>query len=164
MADPPNPEWERYVERWGMRFQESGLPRSAGRIWGWLLVCRPGSQSLGELSGALEISKGTASTSTRLLERLGLLERVVVPGSREAHYRQPPDAFEVLIRRRLEETETSRRLAEEGVEMAAADEDVPSERLERLYEFYAFVEKHQRRSLDAWRDHKEESDGAGPDR
>lgn len=153
--------WERYVERWGMRFEESGLPRSAGRIWGWLLVCRPETQSLGELCRALEISKATASTSSRLLEQLGLLERVAVPGSRESHYRQPPDAFEVLIRRRLEETEASLALAEEGMEMAAGDEGVPPDRLELLRDFYAFVRERQRESLEAWRARKEERGGSG---
>lgn len=114
---------------------------------------------MGTLRGALGISKATASTSSRLLEQLGLLEQVAVPGSRESHYRQPPDAFEVLIRRRLEETETSLALAEEGVDLAADDEGVPSDRLELLRDFYAFVRERQRESLAAWRVRKEERGG-----
>ena len=145
-------DWESYVERWGLRFEDTGLPRSAGRIWGRLLTCEPEHRSLSELCRDLGISKGTASTNTRLLEGQGLLERVAVPGSREAHYRIPPVAFDELMRRKLEVTEAWRRLAGEGVEMAGEDPEVPSGRLERLHEFYAFIEERQREILEEWRE------------
>lgn len=152
MTEGTGERWESYVERWGLRFEEAGLPRSAGRIWGRLLVCEPEHRSLGELCEELGVSKGTASTNTRLLEGQGLLERVAVPGSREAHYRIPPDAFDELMRRKLEVTEAWRRLAGEGVALAEEDPEAPTDRLERLHDFYAFIEERQRRILEAWRD------------
>lgn len=152
---PSSPEWSEYVERWGLRFEEDGLPRSAGRIWGWLLVCEPGGQSLAELCDAVGVSKGTASTSTRLLEGQGLLERIPVPGSREAHYRIPPDAFRELMRRKLRATVAWRRLAEEGAGMADDDPEVAAERLRRLRDFYAFIEERQRAILRAWEGREE---------
>lgn len=152
MVEPPAENWRSYIERWGLRFEDTGLPRSAGRIWGRLLTCEPEHRSLTQLCGDLEISKGTASTNTRLLEGQGLLEEVPVPGSRETHYRIPPDAFDELMRRKLEVTAAWRRLAEEGVDMATEDPEVPSERLERLHEFYAFIEDRQRKILEEWRD------------
>lgn len=150
MQSSSTPDWDRYIERWGLRFDEAGLPRSAGRIWGRLLVCEREHQSLSELSEELDVSKATASTSTRLLERQGLLEQVPVPGSREAHYRIPPDAFEQLMRRKLETTEAWRRLAGEGVERAREDPAVPTDRLERFHDFYTFVEKRQAELLEEW--------------
>lgn len=48
---------------------------------------------------------------------------------------------------------------EEGVELAAGDEDVvPSGRLELLRDFYAFVEEGQRESLEAWRARKRDDE------
>lgn len=145
-------DWAPYVERWGMRFEDAGLPPSAGRIWGRLLVCDPDHQSLAQLCRELDISKGTASTSTRLLERQGLLERVPVPGSREIHYRIPPDAFEELVRRKLDVTRAWRRLAEEGVRRAREEPAVPTDRLERFHAFYSFVETRQAELLEEWRE------------
>lgn len=152
MPEPPDEDWRSYAERWGLRFEDTGLPRSAGRIWGRLLTCEPEHRSLAQLCGDLGISKGTASTNTRLLEGQGLLEEVPVPGSRETHYRIPPDAFDELMRRKLEVTAAWRRLAEEGADMAAQDPEVPSERIEQLREFYAFIEERQREILEEWRD------------
>lgn len=152
MEDASSSDWNGFVEQWGIRFDETGLPRSAGRIWGWLLVCEPEHQSLAELCDELSISKGTASTSTRLLERQGLLERVPVPGSREVYYRIPPDAFEQLMRRKLEATRAWRRLAGEGAGLAARDDAVPGDRLERLHAFYTFVQERQERLLREWRE------------
>ena len=152
MAGESSEEWERYVEQWGLRFEDTGLPRSAGRIWGHLLICEPEHESLSGLCEALQISKGTASTSTRLLEGQGLLERVGILGSREAHYRIPPDAFIELMRRKLEKTEAWRRLAGEGVDLADDDPAVPSERLEHLRDFYSFIEERQRSALHEWTD------------
>lgn len=152
MTHPPSEDWQSYIERWGLRFEDTGLPRSAGRIWGRLLTCEPEHRSLSQLCEELDLSKGTVSTSTRLLEGQGLLERVPVPGSREAHYRIPPDAFDELMRRKLEVTEAWHRLAREGVDMAGEEPGTPSDRLRRLQEFYAFIEERQRRILDEWRD------------
>lgn len=152
MSEEADEDWRSYVERWGLRFEDTGLPRSAGRIWGRLLTCEPEHRSLTQLSEDLDISKGTASTNTRLLEGQGLLEEVPVPGSRQTHYRIPPDAFDELMRRKLEVTAAWRRLAQEGVDMAAEDPEVPSGRIERLREFYVFIEERQRAILEEWRD------------
>lgn len=141
-------EWENYVELWGLRFEDIGMARSVGRIWGRLLICDPDHRSLTQLCEELDISKGTASTNTRLLEAQGLLERVAVPGSREVHYRIPPDAFGELMRRKLESTEEWRDLARRGLKLAS--DDVPVDRLERLHEFYAFIAERQRDVLREW--------------
>lgn len=149
-------EWEGYVELWGLRFEDIGLARSVGRIWGHLLTCDPEYRSLTQLCEELGISKGTASTNTRLLEAQGLLERVGVPGSREVHYRIPPDAFGELMRRKLESTEEWRDLARRGLELA--NDSVPVDRLERLHEFYAFIAERQREVLRHWEE-RETDDG-----
>lgn len=151
MPEPGERDWENYVERWAMLFEEAGLPRSAGRIWARLLICEPEHQSLSRLCEALELSKGTVSTSTRLLEGQGLLERAPVAGSREAHYRIPADAFEELMRRKLEVTVAWRRLAAEGAHRAREDVTVPVDRLRRLRDFYEFIEDRQRAILEEWR-------------
>ena len=53
----------RYVDRFGEWMAEFALPRTSGRILGWLLVCTPPAQSTDDIAEALHISKGSVSTS-----------------------------------------------------------------------------------------------------
>ena len=48
-----------YAEEWGLLFERWGLPRTAGRIWGWLHVCEPPQQTAAQLVDALGVSKGS---------------------------------------------------------------------------------------------------------
>jgi len=84
-----------YAESWGLLFARWGLPRTAGRIWGWLFVCDPPEQTAMQLAEALHVSKASVSTNTRLLESLGLIERVGLNNDRKilSMLREcPPDA------------------------------------------------------------------------
>ena len=44
---------QHFVEEVGLLFEHAGLPRMAGRILGWLLICDPPHQSPGELAEVL---------------------------------------------------------------------------------------------------------------
>jgi DNA-binding transcriptional regulator GbsR (MarR family) len=65
---------ERFIEELGMQFElEAAAPRMLGRVLGWLLVCDPPEQSAAELAERLQASKGSISTATRLLLRMGMI-------------------------------------------------------------------------------------------
>jgi hypothetical protein len=120
---------ERFVEETGVQFElEAGAPRMVGRVWGWLMVCDPPEQSAAELAEFLQASKGSISTSTRLLLRLGLIERVRTPGERFDRFRIRPEAWDETIWRE-DQFSRPRAAFRLGLE-ALADE--PPERLERL--------------------------------
>ena len=80
-------EAKNFVEEVGIAFEQTGLPRMAGRVFGWLLISDPPYQSSTELAEALMASKGSISTTTRLLIQLGLAERFVIPGERHDNFR-----------------------------------------------------------------------------
>ncbi len=61
-----------FVERMGLTWENDGLPRIAGRIFGLLLVT-PGSCSLDDLAHSLAVSKGSVSTDALRLEQLCFL-------------------------------------------------------------------------------------------
>src|SRR5690349_14179002 len=71
-----------FIERLGLLAEESGMPRMAGRVLGWLLICEEPRQSFGEIVEALGASKGSISAMTRILQQLGLIERVTQGGDR----------------------------------------------------------------------------------
>ena len=53
-----------FVERMGLTLEGEGLPRIAGRLFGFLLV-HPEAYSLDELAERLQVSKASISTNAR---------------------------------------------------------------------------------------------------
>ena len=97
-----------HVEEWGLLFEQSGLPRMAGRVLGWLLVCDPPEQTAAQVVEALSASKGSISTTLRLLERFGLVEPVGRPGERRTYFRIAPGAFTTMMEDKLKSVATWR--------------------------------------------------------
>lgn len=88
---------QQFVERMGLMCEKEGMARSAGRIFGLLLVGdRP--YSLDELAEKLQASKASVSTNCRMLEQLGMIERVSALGDRRDFYRVLQDPWERMLR------------------------------------------------------------------
>jgi hypothetical protein len=85
-----------FVDRMGLHLEADGLPRSAGRIFGYLMLAEAPC-SLDDLSEVLQVSKASVSTNARLLEQVGVLERTSEPGNRRDFYRMRPDAWERML-------------------------------------------------------------------
>ena len=107
-----------FVEQAGIVFEQTGLPRMSGRIFGRLLIANPPYQTLNELAEALMASKGSISSMTRLLIQIGLIERFTIPGERHCCLRLRTDSLRNTIQRGLEdEIRMFRQLAENGLEL-----------------------------------------------
>lgn len=91
----------RLVERFGLFFEQEGLPRIAGRITGYLLLSDE-PRSLDDLAGALDVSKASVSTDARRLEAKGFLQRSTRPGDRRDFYSIAPDGFRTTLRARID--------------------------------------------------------------
>src|SRR5256885_1383188 len=133
----PERQW---AEETSLAMESMGMPRSWGKLLGWLLICDPPQQSSVDLAEALDLSAGSVSTGMRMLENSGLVRRVAAPGSRAKVYEMTEDAF--LLAARSEHFAVVRRLMEHGVEVLGADRDSPrGRRLRRTRDFYAFLER-----------------------
>lgn len=86
------------VERMGRHYEAEGLPRIGGRLYGFVLL-QEVPCSLDELAEQLEVSKTSVSVNARLLEQVGLIERVTKPGDRKDYYRAAPDQTKTLALR-----------------------------------------------------------------
>ncbi len=149
---------KRLVEEFGIAFEQTGLPRMAGRIFGWLLVADSPHQSASQLAEALTASKGSISTSTRLLIRIGLIERLSLPGVRHDYFRLCPDWWQRVIRHGLEdEIMMFRRLAERGLQVVGDKNPVGRKCLENMRDIYAFLEREFPSLLARWEQKPEES-------
>ncbi len=142
MSDILRSEEKTFVEEVGIIFEQTGLTRMAGRMFGWLLISDPPYQSPSELAEALMASKGSISTTVRLLVQMGLIERFIIPGSRHDHFRLSKDALPRTIKRGIEdEIKMFRQLAEQGLELMKSEPPVRRQWLEEMRDRYAFLEK-----------------------
>jgi DNA-binding transcriptional regulator GbsR (MarR family) len=132
---------DKFIEELSIQLDsEVALPRMVGRVLGWLLVCEPPEQSAAELAAALEASKGSISTATRVLVRVGFIERVRFRGERFDRFRAQPEAWDQFFWRR-EQFEAPRRVFRLGLEALADEPAERRRRLEELDALYAWWEK-----------------------
>lgn len=146
-----------FVEEVGIVFEQTGLPRMAGRILGWLLIADPPHQSVEQLTEVLMASKGSISSMTRMLIQIGLIERVSLPGVRHAYFRLRPDAWQHMIRRGLvEEISMVRHLAERGLDLLT-EKTVTRTWLKEMRDVYTFLEEEFPVLLKRWEKHHQKS-------
>ena len=139
-----------FVEDVGLLLEEGGLPRMAGRILGWLLICDPPHQSTKELAETLQASKGSISTMTRLLIQLGVIERVALPGLRRDHFQIKPGGWSQMVMRDIAEISTGYQLAERGLQLLDGRPVEQQERLKEARDLYAFLEREYPRLIERW--------------
>ncbi len=150
---------QKFIEKMGLIFETDGMPRIAGRVLG-LLLLSPEALSLDDLSELLRVSKASASTNARLLERMGALERVAKPGDRRDYYHVDAAASERMLEVRLERLVRLHGLVAEGLETVPFESPEVRARLEWLEVFHGQVVEQLRRSLVRWRTRRE-SESAG---
>jgi DNA-binding transcriptional regulator GbsR (MarR family) len=143
-------ERERFIEDVGVYLEEEGFPRMAGRILGWLLICDPPRQSASELAEALQASRGSISTVTQLLTRIGLIERLGMPGERQDYFQIRPDAGTYLLREEFRILRTGRQVLERGLHLVAEQIPENQRRLREFIDFYAFFEREWPDLLERW--------------
>lgn len=90
-----------FIESMGRQFEEDGAPRIAGRLFGFLML-QDDPCSLDDVAEQLQVSKGSASSNARLLEQLGIAERVTRAGDRRDYYQISPDIGERTMERALQ--------------------------------------------------------------
>ncbi|MBK1614685.1 hypothetical protein CKO44_14520 [Rubrivivax gelatinosus] len=91
---------ERFIETHGLLAESDGLPRILGRMAA-IFMLEPGPFSFSEIGERLQISRASVSTTTRLLENLGVLERIARPGDRQAYFRLVENPVQVFTQRRI---------------------------------------------------------------
>jgi len=149
-ATVPTEAEQHFVEQVALLMEGDGLPRMAGRIYGWLLICDPPHQSATDLARVLQASKGSISTMTALLIRAGLVERFARPGDRRDYYRLRSGGMATLMREGMGRITAIRRAAEDGLKLVARQPAELRERLSDFYDVMAFFEREYPALLDRW--------------
>ena len=143
-------EEQQYVEKVGRYFEQLGFPRMGGRIFGWLLISESPQATMTELMEALQASKSSISSMTRLLIQVDLIEAVSVFGERRDYFRIRNDAWTNSLKDRLEQAIAFRQLADEGLALLADAAPQRKQRLQEMRLMYAFLEREIPALLDRW--------------
>ena len=151
-------EEQNFVEEVGIVFEQTGMPRMAGRILGWLLISDPPHQSADQLTEALIASKGSISTTSRLLIRIGLIERMSLPGQRRDYFHIKPGASHQLLKDSLDQTIAFRQLMERGLELTEGKARVNRQWLEEMHDMYVFFEREFPALLKRWEQERKEGE------
>jgi DNA-binding transcriptional regulator GbsR (MarR family) len=149
-ARPAAGEVSEFVEEAGLAYGTLGLPRMAGRIVGYLLVCDPPHQTQPDLARELQASKGSISSMLRVLEQIGMVKRVTRPGQRREFVTIPEGAAGDMMLDGMRKTTIVRRLAEQGVRLLR---DMPPEqtrRIRELHDLYAFLDREVPALIERW--------------
>lgn len=144
---------QQFIERMGLIAEEEGFPRISGRILGLLLV-REEPFSLDQLAETLQVSKASISTNARLLEQLGVLERISSPGDRRDFYRLGEDPWKRMFevaRRRLERMHD---VLTEGQRALAPNPNDGCRRIQEWRGFYAFLLHDLEGRIERWHTRK----------
>ncbi len=155
-----HPAAVRFVERLGLAYEAEGLPRSAGRLFAYLLIAEE-PRSFEDLVRDLRMSRGGVSANTRFLEERGALERVTRPGDRRAFYRIAGDAFGNLIQSRMERRRTIRSIVTEARRDLPAQAVQGRERLAELDRFYGMLLQRMESMVEDWRRSAGNGTGSG---
>ena len=156
----PMKDMHEYVESFGLFWEQAGLPRMTGRILSWLLICDPPHQTMHQLTEALQASKSSISTGTRMLIQMGIIERLSLPGQRRDHYRVVPDSWSHIMEEKAKRQFTElRRLSERGLALLDGASPARRQRLEEMRDYYVFMEREFPLILDHWRAHRSAVEG-----
>lgn len=154
MGHERSPAQTAQLDRLASTLEAAGFPRPLARVYAALMLAEGEGLSTSELMAQLDISKGSITNATQLLLSMDLAERYRVRGSRETHYRILKGRWGPLMARKFAGIAMVRQTAEEA--LAAATSDPARERLQEMYDVYAFYEKELDGIMARWNARHEE--------
>lgn len=150
MGNEQQTEEKRFVEEVGILFEQTGMPRMAGRILGWLSVSDSPHQTTSDLAEALMASKGSISTMTRFLIRIGLIERISLLGQRRDYFRNKTGACHQLLGDSVNQSKIFRQLMDHGLELTEGKARANRQWLEEMRDMYVFMERELPALVERW--------------
>lgn len=138
-----------FVEKMALTLESEGLPRIAGRLFGFLLV-HPEAYSLDELAEQLQVSKASISTNARHLVDHGILERISTPGDRRDFYRMDLDAWAGMLRAAQQKWNAMRELLTAGAASLPDEMETARTRLIDAEQFHLLLLDGVERMIERW--------------
>lgn len=124
-----------FIEKIGVIAQSEGVPRIAGRVLAMLLY--DGERvSFGQLAEALQVSRGSVSSSVRMLESQQLIKRVAKAGDRQDYFQVVDHAFANMVEASALRVRRAAADIEESLTRIPETEKGPRERVAEYAAYY----------------------------
>jgi DNA-binding transcriptional regulator GbsR (MarR family) len=145
-----NLEADAFVEQCGRLIEVEGLPKTAGRMMG-LLMIRDEAMGIDELASELKVSRASISTNSRLLQSLHIADLVSEPGSRRDYLRISGDPCSRLLTLGLHRMQAMRdALRRMSRALNGIQSNNARTRLESMERFYAVAIERVESVLATW--------------
>lgn len=148
-----------FIEGMGRRFEEEGVPRIAGRMFGLMMVNEEPC-SLDEMAEVLQVSKGSVSSNARLLEQWGVAERTTRPGDRRDYYQLAADMPVRMLERQIAQMEAMLAYLRRGEETLGPGSPQLAERFRQVVALHEDARELMRTALARRRGETAEAAGA----
>jgi len=150
-----------FIEDAGDLLEGHGLPHMAGRVLGALLICVPPQMSMDELAKQLQASKGSISSMTKLLLRLGIIEKISRPGHRKHYYQYRPNVWTRMLAADAHIAEHLE-LVQSGLKTLEKESEAMKQRLLEMKLFFEFMNEEMPRFLNRWEQKRKRELGLPP--
>ncbi len=130
------PEQSAFIERCGLLLSDAGMPRSAGRVFGFLLLCEPDHQPAEAIAATLQLSAGSVSAAVTMLHNATIVSRATFAGDRRIYYHINPGYAGTIVGLRLRQVHAGVELTEAGLKISPNNP-----RLTSLHHVYAEFER-----------------------
>ncbi len=127
-----------YIEETGLVFEQLGMTRMAGRVFGFLAVSDKEEASFDDIREGLNASKGSISGTAKQLKNAGLIEPVSLPGDRKTYYRISKMEVGNILRARLTLFKTFSDNLEKGLILREKNDEIAGW-LREVSAFYSWV-------------------------
>lgn len=147
-----------FAEDVSLMFEAMGMSPMAGRVWAALLVTDRPHLSATDLQEQIGASAGSISTAVAALTRMGIVDRVWVPGDRRSYYTASMGALERLLERSADVLTQMVALSERGMD-ALENVDPARKRLEQMRDFYTWFDREFDLLIERWRQQQRTATG-----
>ncbi len=148
-----------FIEEAGVLFEYFGLTRMIGRIFGWLVVCRPPHQNAKQIAEALDASAGSISMSLKVLLQIGFIEKIGIPGDRSSYYKIDDEALSKVLANKSRASDQMVELAEKGLEIAENYSEEEKSRLKDMRGMYSWFSREFPKFLQSYFGEKKRGKG-----
>ena len=142
-------EMLKFIENIALYYENYGIPRIAGRMFGLLLVTAT-PMSAEQIAQLLEASLSSISTNVRALIANGWVEKVTFPRDRTTYYRFSPSAWENVMERRKQGIAPLKAMADQ-MKAALPTDDPARRQLDLMSEWADLLITHYETLIAAWK-------------
>jgi len=131
----------------GLWFSGLGVQRSAGQLFGYLMVCDPAEQSAADISHNTGLSPASVSSGTRLLVQMNAVEQRHRVGDRKTYYRLRSDFWIDMAASKMRGFE---HLTVVGQSVRAGGGLTRTEGVDEMIEFAEFWQEEMPKLAERW--------------